>query len=133
MMTTNRISLAALAAVALAAISFARQGSMQGMKGMSATQHKAMLARSKGVQKVTVTVDNGFSPSKINVKKGQPVQITFDTKRKACASTVVFKDLHITKTLTDGKQTIVTFTPRHAGNISFACGMGMFKGTVVVK
>ncbi len=123
----------ALAALTVVSGSYAAQSSMKGMKGMSHKQHKSMPAKSMGVQKLTVTVNNGFSPSTLNVKAGRPVQLTFDTKRKACASTVVFKDLNITKTLTDGKKTVVTFTPKKAGNLTFACGMGMFKGTVIVK
>jgi plastocyanin len=87
----------------------------------------------KGVQKATITVDNGFSPSTITVKAGQPVQLTFDTKHKACASSVVFKSLGITKALKDGTKTVVTFTPKKPGSIGYACSMNMFKGTIVVK
>lgn len=87
----------------------------------------------KGVQKATVTVNNGFSPTIINVKAGKAVQITFDTKSKGCASEVVFKSLNIRKALTNGSKTVVTFTPKKAGTYEFTCPMGMYKGTVVAK
>lgn len=84
-------------------------------------------------QKVTVVVDNGFKPDSINVKAGKPVEITFDTKHKGCAAVVVFKDLKLKKELKDGTKTTFTFTPKKAGTYSFACGMGMYKGSVIVK
>ncbi len=84
-------------------------------------------------QKFTITVDDGFSPSSITVKAGQPVQLTFDTKHKSCATSVIFKGLGIEKTLTDGTKTIVTFTPSKPGTIAYACPMNMLKGTILVK
>lgn len=89
--------------------------------------------RAKPVQKVTIIVDNGFSPSTVKVKAGQPVQLTFDVKHRGYASTVVFQSLKITKELNDGKKTVITFTPSKAGTIAYACGMNMLKGSIVVK
>jgi len=86
-----------------------------------------------GVQKVTVTVDNGFAPANLEVKAGQPVELTFDTKHRACASTVVFKELNMTKSLTDGQKTVVNFTPDKPGTLHYACGMNMMKGEIVVQ
>ncbi len=106
--------------VALAAMSFA---------GPHDKHHTAVPA----VQKITIVVDNGFKPETVKVKAGQPVQLTFDVKHRSCASTVVFESLKITKNLQDGKKTIVKFTPKKAGTIRYACGMGMLKGSVSVK
>jgi len=86
-----------------------------------------------GAQKSTITVDNGFSPKTITVKAGQPVQLTFDTKHRGCATTVNFSSLGISKGLKDGAKTIVTFTPKKAGTITYACPMNMYKGTIIVK
>ena len=85
------------------------------------------------IQKMTVVVDNGFKPDSISVKAGKPVSITFDTKHKGCAAVVVFKEMKLKKELKDGTKTIFTFTPKKAGTLSFACGMGMYSGKVVVK
>lgn len=85
------------------------------------------------VQKVTIVVDNGFKPDSISVKAGKPVSITFDTKHKGCAAVVVFKELKLKKELKDGTKTTFTFTPKKAGTYSFACGMGMYSGKVIVK
>lgn len=127
MKTINRILIAAFAAT-LALSAFAQQSSMPGMKMKAQTKKAATTS-----QKVTVVVDNGFSPSEIKVKAGKPVELTFDTKHKGCAATVVFKSLKLTEKLTDGKKTVVKFTPKKAGTIDFACGMGMYKGSVVAK
>ncbi|HWP31370.1 MAG TPA: cupredoxin domain-containing protein [Fimbriimonadales bacterium] len=87
----------------------------------------------KGVQKATIKVDNGFSPATIIVKTGKLVELTFDTKSRGCATEVVFKTLKIRKGLTDGKKTVVTFTPKNAGTYVFECPMGMYKGKIVAK
>lgn len=87
----------------------------------------------KGVQKATIKVDNGFSPATVIVKTGKLVELTFDTKSRGCATEVVFRTLKIRKALTDGKKTVVTFTPKNAGTYVFECPMGMYKGKVVAK
>lgn len=87
----------------------------------------------RGVQKVTVKVDGGFSPSTITVKAGRPVQITFDVRKPGCANTILFPSLSVKKALTAGQKTIVTITPKKPGAIAFACGMGMYNGTIVAK
>ncbi|MGI8924311.1 MAG: cupredoxin domain-containing protein [Fimbriimonadales bacterium] len=86
-----------------------------------------------GAQEATVTVNNGFSPSTISVKAGEPVRLTFDTIKAGCATEVVFERPEMRKALTEGQKTVVTFTPDKPGTYAFACPMGMYKGTVVAK
>ena len=85
------------------------------------------------VQKVTIVVDNGFKPATVSVKAGQPVQITFVTKHRGCASSVIFEGLNLSKPLKDGTKTVVTFTPKKAGTIAYACPMKMMNGKIAVK
>lgn len=84
---------------------------------------------------VNIRVDkNGFSPSSIDVEAGHKLNLIFNRADKNnCGNTVVFRKLNIRKSLPVGRDVIVTFTPRTAGRISFSCGMGMYKGTVVVS
>ncbi|GEM_PF-3335311 len=89
--------------------------------------------KKSGVQKATIVVDHGFKPATISVKAGRPVQLTFDTKHRDCATSVVFAGLKLSKPLTDGKKTVVTFTPKKAGTIAYACPMKMMNGSVVAK
>lgn len=77
---------------------------------------------------------NGFSPSSINVEEGFPLTLVFTrTSRQGCGNKVVFSSLGITRNLPVGKAVTVRFTPRKSGNINFTCGMGMYKGLIVVE
>lgn len=89
----------------------------------------------KGVQTITVTVADGkYAPSTIAVKKGKPVAITFKGgKHMGCGSTVQFKSLKMKQTLKEGQTVVFKFKPDKAGDVAFACPMGMYKGKVVVK
>jgi plastocyanin domain-containing protein len=84
---------------------------------------------------VRVTVNkNGFSPSTIEVEKGYPVTLIFRrADAKNCGNRVVFPSLNITRNLPVGKAVTVKFTPDKTGDISFTCGMGMYKGNIVVE
>ena len=83
--------------------------------------------------KVTVSSD-GYTPSSINVKKGQPVKLAFFRKdANNCGGEVVFEKLNIRKKLPVGKTVLVEFVPKDDDEIAFACGMGMMKGKVVVQ
>jgi plastocyanin domain-containing protein len=84
---------------------------------------------------VKVKVDkNGFSPSSIDVEAGHKLNLIFNRADKNnCGNTVVFRKLNIQKSLPVGRDVIVSFTPRTPGRITFSCGMGMYKGTVVVS
>ena len=125
-------------AATLATSAFAMQapGHSGGCCGSDALSGKPVVAQeSRGVQKATVTVQDGkYSPSTIEVKKGKPVQITFKGgKNMGCGATIEFKTLKQTKTVTKGKSVTFSFTPTSVGEIKFACSMDMIRGKVVVK
>lgn len=84
---------------------------------------------------VKITVDkNGFSPASIEVEAGHKLNLVFTRADKNnCGNVVVFPKLKIRKTLPVGKDVIVSLTPREAGNITFTCGTGMMKGSLVVS
>ena len=120
---------------AFAALMFVIAGCQSADNGAQTSNTPAPAApiSAPAVQKVTVTVDNGFTPARVQVKAGQPVELTFDTKHRACASTVIFKELKKTEALTDGQKTVMNFTPDKAGTIHYACGMDMLKGEIVAQ
>ena len=101
-----------------------------GMSGMS--EPKAV--QDAAVQTADVTVsDKGFEPSRLTLRAGIPARVTFTrTTETTCATTVVFPSLKITRDLPLKQKTVIAFTPE-SGEIAFACGMNMFRGSVVVK
>src|SRR5215510_734441 len=82
--------------------------------------------------KITITT-KGFEPTSVNVKANVPAKLTFlRTTNDTCATEVVIPDYKIKKELPLNKAVDVEFTPTKAGDVAFACGMGMFKGKIVV-
>jgi len=83
---------------------------------------------------VKVRVDkSGFSPSSIEVEAGHKLNLVFNrADADNCGGTIVIPKYKVRRNLPVGKDIVVTITPRTAGEISFACGMGMYKGSIVV-
>ena len=89
-------------------------------------------------RKITVTAKKyEFSPSRIELKVGEPVAITFESQDAkhgfAC------KELNLEKVVFEkDKPATVTFTPDKAGTYEFKCanwcgfGHGKMKGEIVV-
>jgi plastocyanin domain-containing protein len=84
---------------------------------------------------VRIKVDkNGFSPSSIEVEAGHKLNLIFNrADNDNCGRTVVFRRPSIRKALPVGKDVLVTITPRAVGRITFTCGMGMYKGSIIVS
>jgi hypothetical protein len=87
----------------------------------------------EGAFKVLVTKD-GFTPQEISYKKGQSLKLAFyRADSENCADEIVFKDLNITKKLPVGEVVTIDVPTDKTGAITFACGMNMFKGKVIVE
>lgn len=85
-----------------------------------------------GVQKISVDVSKGYyDPSAIELKAGVPAEITF-SQASGCTGYVQSADLGFSEDLTGGAKT-VKIAGLQAGTYSFACGMNMVYGSVVVK
>jgi hypothetical protein len=86
-----------------------------------------------GAIRVTVS-RSGFEPARIEVLQNEPIHLAF-TRLDAqnCGSEVVFPSLGLRKSLPVGQTVLVDLPARAAGQLSFACGMGMYKGAVVVR
>lgn len=86
-----------------------------------------------GAFKVVVS-ENGFMPQEISYKQGQPLKLAFyRADDKNCGSEIVFKDLNIKKKLPVGKVVLVDIPTDKANKFSFACGMDLMKGKIVVQ
>jgi len=84
---------------------------------------------------VKIKVDkNGFSPASIEVEAGHKLNLVFNRAAdNNCGNVVVFPSLKIRKTLPLKKNVIVSFTPSKTGEVAFTCGMGMYKGSIVIS
>ena len=84
---------------------------------------------------VAITVDgDGFKPSSVKVKKGLPATLIFTrTTDDTCATEVVFPQLDIKKELPKNTPVSITVPTDKEQSLTFQCGMGMYKSSVVVE
>lgn len=94
----------------------------------------AAVAGSGGVQQVTIRVQSGYSPDVVEVALGQPVQLNFYRDETAgCSEELLLPDFGIRRELPAFQTTIIELRPAKAGTYAFTCGMGMLRGSLVVK
>ena len=87
-----------------------------------------------GVQEIKVTVKGGYSPDVIVVRQGMPVRLDFYRDETAsCSEEIVFGGFGIARQLPAYQTTPIEFTPEEPGEFTFACGMNMMRGKLVVE
>ncbi len=85
-------------------------------------------------QSVEITVDGGYTPSVVTLKKGIPAKLVFLRKDPSgCLEEVVLPDFGIRSKLPVNKPFALEINPDQVGEFRYACGMNMFFGKVVVK
>ena len=100
----------------------------------SAHQTASAVSSSGGVQEVSITVKGGYSPDIIEVERGKPVQLSFyRDEENSCSEELLIPDFSIRRDLPAFKTTLVELLPQEAGKFDFTCGMGMLRGSLVVK
>jgi plastocyanin domain-containing protein len=83
---------------------------------------------------ITITVDGGYTPQTIQIKKGEKTKLTFVRKDPSdCLEEIVIPDFGKKMYLPLNKETSLEITPEKAGEYSMHCGMNMFHGKIVVK
>ena len=87
------------------------------------------------IQSAKIVVnEQGFEPAKVALHAGTPARLTLiRTTDKTCGTEVVFPSLNIKRALPLNEPVDVEFTPAKSREVAFACGMNMFRGTVVVQ
>jgi len=89
-------------------------------------------AASDGSVAVTAS-DEGFKPSAVTFKKGAPATLVFTrTTDQTCATEVVFTELNIKKELPKNTPVSITIPTDKEQKLTFQCGMGMYKSSVVI-
>lgn len=87
-----------------------------------------------GAQEVTITVQGGYEPAEVKVKRGTPVRLIFDRREtSSCSEEVVIPDFGIRKFLPAFQKTPVELTPEKAGAFEITCGMSMLHGKLIVE
>lgn len=87
-----------------------------------------------GAHEITVVVQGGYSPSRIEVEQGKPVRLLFRREEStSCTEQVIFADFGVSAMLPQGQTVPVEFTPNQAGEFTFHCGMNMVRGQLVVR
>lgn len=100
----------------------------------STRQSAAAVSSSGGVQEVAITVKGGYSPAVIEVERGKPVQLSFyRDEENSCSEELLMPDFSVRRDLPAFKTTSVELLPQQPGTFEFTCGMGMLRGSLVVK
>lgn len=88
-----------------------------------------------GTGQIPITADDkGFSPSSVTVQKGATTSLVFTrTTDDTCATKVVFPELKIEKDLPKGTPVKIDIPTDKEQKLTFQCGMGMYKSSVVVN
>jgi plastocyanin domain-containing protein len=91
----------------------------------------------KGSEKLEIAItDKGFEPDKLEVRKGQPVELVFTRKTdQTCIKEVILDTgaKKIQKPLPLNKPVTIKTKFTKAGDLKYACNMNMFSGTVTVQ
>jgi len=75
----------------------------------------------------------GLMPATIRIPAGRPAQIVFTRRTEnTCGTDVVFPELDIHRDLPLDTPVVVALPPQPAGTLTFACDMGMLRGTIIV-
>jgi plastocyanin domain-containing protein len=84
---------------------------------------------------IEIIVENGvYTPSRIEVKLGQAVKLSFVRKDPSpCAEKVIFDELNLSYDLPINKPVTVDFKPEQAGEYAFTCQMKMYVGSLSVS
>jgi plastocyanin domain-containing protein len=84
-------------------------------------------------QSVEITVDGGYTPNVVTLKKGIPAKLIFLRKDPSgCLEEVVMPDFGVSSKLPINKPHVININPTKTGEFKYACGMNMFFGKVIV-
>jgi plastocyanin domain-containing protein len=86
-----------------------------------------------GVVPIVVDAD-GFKPSSVKFAKGAQATLVFTrTTDDTCATEVDFPELKVKKALPKGTPVSITVPTDKEQTLTFQCGMGMYKSSVVIS
>ncbi len=99
-----------------------------------AAQREASMSRSIGDAQVITVSAKGFNPARIETEAKKPIRLVFQRlDAQNCASRVFFPSLGIDRELPVGKSVLIEIAPQAARELSFQCGMAMYRGALIVR
>lgn len=108
-----------------------------GILGMSFTYWFFLMKKEKEIvvtDSIDIIVEGGYSPNVISIPKGRTTKVNFIRKDpSSCLEEVVLGDFKIRKHLPLNQKVTVELTPWQSGEFSYACGMNMYRGKIIVK
>jgi plastocyanin len=101
----------------------------------SKPERSRSVAQNPNEQTARVVLTNkGYQPESVRLRVGIPARVTFVREVEAtCGTEIVLADYGIKKDLPLRQPVTVEFTPAKTGEFSFACGMNMLKGKLVIR
>ncbi len=96
-------------------------------------EQQTQAVQKDGYQEASFRVTAGrYTPNVIVVKAGTPLRLNIAADRNAgCGTDIVFPDLRVRSLIPPGTSKTVEVGTPSAGNHSFSCSMGMFRGKIV--
>lgn len=94
-------------------------------------EHRGSSAEPAPVTRVNVSA-HGFEPATATLSKGSTL-VFRRTTEATCATAVVFPKLGIEKPLPLNTDVTIELPASASGDVGFQCGMGMYKGKVLVQ
>ncbi|MGZ4159842.1 MAG: cupredoxin domain-containing protein [Neobacillus sp.] len=106
----------------------------QNTSNPSSTQTEIDVTKESAPKIKLEVTQTGYTPNVIRVKKGVPIQLEIENPiENSCLSTFTMPEFNIKNVNLKVGITNLSFTPDKTGEYTFSCGMGMFKGTVIVE
>jgi plastocyanin domain-containing protein len=97
------------------------------------TAPRRAVRRADGTQELTVLVDRGYDPRRIELEAGVPAMLRFERRGDDPCLDLLVSDLWPNAhRLAPNGATEIRFTPQRAGRFAFTCGMGMYSGELTV-
>lgn len=94
----------------------------------------AVTADASGTRVKLFVTEDGFVPARVEIPADRPVTLVVTrTTDRTCATELVLKEHGINQALPLNQPIEIRFTPARAGELTYACGMDMYKGTLVVQ
>jgi plastocyanin domain-containing protein len=89
---------------------------------------------SSDIPEHTIDVAGQFTPASVTLKAGQPARLRFRRSDKpTCADEIVIPDLKVRKRIAANQTVTIDIPAQQARTLTFACGMDMMKGSLVVQ